>query len=96
MSKAYVDPARRGIVRFEGTDSMDGILVGTRASELVKRWNAYEPMAEALKYAISEIEAFYKAAEDGRIKTVITIGQFGRLDRARAALNSETQKEGKE
>lgn len=40
--KAYVDKVRPGIVRFEGGDSMDGILAGTRAAEIVKRWNAYD------------------------------------------------------
>lgn len=40
--KAYLDKERPGIVRFEGGDSMDGLLAGTRAAEIVKRWNSYD------------------------------------------------------
>lgn len=56
------------------------------AAFIVQACNAHDDLVEALKYATSEIEEFYKAAVDGRIKTVISIGQFGRLYKCHAAL----------
>lgn len=41
---------------------------------------------DALVYAVAEIEALYRAAAKGSIKAEISLGQFGRLARCKAAL----------
>ncbi len=56
------------------------------AELIVKAVNSHQAMYEALRYAVSEIEAFYLASAEGRIKTVVSVGQFQRLQKAKAAL----------
>lgn len=55
--QAYVDKDSPGIIRFEGADQFDGLLAGTRAAEIVKRWNAHADMVEALKALFAEVRA---------------------------------------
>lgn len=62
------------------------------AAFIVTACNAHEKLVEALTYAIGELQAFYDASCDGRIKNTVTIGQFGRLETCRAALSLATQK----
>jgi len=38
---AYVDPQQPGIVRFYDSDSLDGLLAGTRAQLIVDALNAH-------------------------------------------------------
>lgn len=50
-------------------------------------------LLEALSYSVSEIDAFYQAAKEGRIKTVVTLGQFRRLTTAKNLIAKLTDKD---
>lgn len=60
--------------------------IGTQGEANARLIAAAPELLEALEYSVSEIAAFYAAAKEGRIDTVITIGQFGRLEKAFAAI----------
>lgn len=78
--QAYVDKDSPGIVRFEGADQFDGLLVGTRAAEIVKRWNAHADMVEALKDCVAYLTeglSVDKGAIDPTIKARAALGKAG-------------------
>ena len=47
-TKFRIDPVRPGIVRFDD-DPTAGILVGIKAAEVVRRWNAFPELVAALQ-----------------------------------------------
>lgn len=76
------EPGSRGNVATIDTRQTEQERVGNL---IVCRYNDFEELAKALRAIVADASATYDAIADGG-KPVISVGQFGRLARARELL----------